>query len=105
MAVAALASVCAVGSAGAASADTTVAPMANPSECRYETMGDWGGRALCKKSNGGSFRAIVACKSATTGKIQYFYGPWAKTGTSTAYCSGDTRALFAGVGLSPTVRT
>lgn len=99
--IAAIASMCVAGAASSAGAnDGAQTRAAYPSECQYENMGSWGGRALCKKSNGGSFRAVVHCESVTTGRVQGFFGPWAKTGTSTAYCHGDGKALFTGVDLS-----
>lgn len=89
--------VCSVGFTAPASAESEVGAMARPTGCRAEVAQSKDlTSAICSSHNGGSYRALAICKSASTGELKNHEGPWRQTGVSNAYCQGDGKAQSAG---------
>lgn len=76
---------------------SSVEVKAHPTGCTFGIADAWRTWAMCKNSNGGSYRAIANCKDPETGKITTAEGNWQRGGgLSYAYCSGASRPSVAG---------
>ncbi|MEU0388101.1 hypothetical protein [Streptomyces chartreusis] len=74
--------------AGAGATAAEVGATGRPSDCNVEKK-SFGAIAMCKKHNGGHYRALVVCKDPESGKMMDFAGAWRKSGVSYAYCQGS----------------
>ncbi|SOR78627.1 hypothetical protein SCNRRL3882_2094 [Streptomyces chartreusis NRRL 3882] len=74
--------------AGASATAAEVGATGRPSDCNVEKK-SFGAIAMCKKHNGGHYRALVVCKDPESGKMMDFAGAWRKSGVSYAYCQGS----------------
>ncbi|WP_205624140.1 hypothetical protein [Amycolatopsis vancoresmycina] len=89
--------------AAATAAEPAAQPMAWPTGCHDEVLNDHMTGAICTSSNGGAYQAIAICKDRSSGKVNFYYGPWRTSGTSYAYCQGNSYVDSSGISTSPTV--